>query len=357
MVAQAMRHGRLDALSYPRQFAPPQRNPACLVPLHPMNLTNTASSPPFIIAHDPRRPVPRLEHCVVAIGNFDGVHRGHAVVIEHATRLARQLARPSAVLTFEPHPADFFAASTRLFRLTPEIVKGRALAGLGLAGMIVLQFDAQLAGLSAEAFVSDVLVRRLGIAAAVVGYDFHFGKARQGSPAFLLDAGRRHGFAVEVVEKVTADASGSLVAVSSTAIREALESGAVATAAGFLGRPWSVIGTVIAGEKLGRTLGFPTANLRLDPACRLAHGIYAVRVIVDGAVFDGVASFGRRPTFDNGPPLLEVFLFDFKGDLYGKTITVSFIDWIRGEEKFGHPDDLVAQMHRDAAMAQRILAN
>ncbi len=320
-----------------------------------MNLTYPARTRSFIVAQDPRQPFPGLEGCVVAIGNFDGVHRGHAAVIGHATRLARNLDRPSAVLTFEPHPADYFAGRSALFRLTPESEKGGALAALGLDGMIVLKFDAALAELSAERFVSDVLVKRIGIAAAVVGYDFHFGKARQGTPAVLVGAGLRYGFGVEVVDKVAADASGSLAAVSSTTIRKALEAGAVKTAADLLGRPWSVIGTVIAGEQLGRTLGFPTANIRLAPSCRLAHGIYAVRAAVDGAIFEAVASFGRRPTFDNGPPLLEVFLFGFSGNLYGKTMEVIFIDWIRGERKFDKPEDLVVQMHQDAAMARQIL--
>lgn len=321
-----------------------------------MNLIDSARNHPFIVAQDPRRPFSRLEHCVVAIGNFDGVHRGHAAVIGHATRLAKSLNRPSAVLTFEPHPADYFAGRSVLFRLTPESEKGRALAALGLDGMIVLRFDAALAELSAEAFVSDVLIKRIGIAAAVIGYDFHFGKARQGTPAFLVDTGERYGFAVEVVERVAADASGSLVAVSSTAIRKALEAGDVKTAADLLGRPWRVMGTIIAGEQLGRTLGFPTANMRLDLSCRLAHGIYAVRAAVDGSLFDAVASFGRRPTFDNGPPLLEIFLFGFAGDLYGKTMEVMFVDWIRSEIKFEKPADLVVQMHKDAAMAQQVLS-
>jgi riboflavin kinase/FMN adenylyltransferase len=324
--------------------------------IHPMNPTDTAQSRPFVVAHDPHRSVPRLENCVVAIGNFDGVHRGHAAVIGHATRLATTLGRPSAVLTFEPHPADFFSRRTSIFRLTPETAKGRALARLGLDGMIVLAFDQALAALSAEAFVADVLVGRLGISAAIVGYNFRFGKGRLGSPSLLVDQGRQHGFGVEVVDAVISDAGGSL-AISSTAIRTALEAGDVRTAARLLGHDWYVVETVTAGEKLGRKLGFPTANFRLHPSCRLAHGIYAVRALVDGTEFTAVASFGRRPTFDNGPPLLEVFLFDFSGDLYGKLIEVSFVEWIRGEIKFDRADDLVARMHRDVLAARQILQN
>jgi riboflavin kinase/FMN adenylyltransferase len=219
----------------------------------------------------------------------------------------------------------------------------------------VLTFDAALAGLSAEAFVTDVLVGRLGIGGVVAGYDFHFGAKRAGTPEFLKDAGARHGFAVDIVNKITSDASGSLDAVSSTAIREALEAGDVRRARELLGHPFLVEGEIVAGKKLGRELGFPTANIVPDPSSRLKHGIYAVTMTVDGVTYGGVASFGRRPTFDDGPALLEVHLLDFDGDLYGKMAEVAFVDFIRGEEKFDSADALVAQMHRDAARAQEVL--
>ena len=175
------------------------------------------------------------------------------------------------------------------------------------------------------------MLRRLGIRAIVAGYDFHFGAGRSGSPAFLREAGDRLGFAVEIVERVphTADE-----AASSTATRTALEAGDAALAARLLGHPFSIMGKVIEGQMLGRTLGFPTANLVPDPSCRLRHGVYAVRVVAGGNIHDGVASYGRRPTFDNGPALLEAFLFDFSGDLYGSVIEVLFIGWIRAEAKF-----------------------
>ena len=311
---------------------------------------------PFVLAIDPATPPPGLQGAVVAIGNFDGLHRGHKAVIARARALAARLARPCAVLTFEPHPADFFAAAPIIFRLTPRDAKARMLRRLGLDGMIVLTFDAGLAGLSADAFVADILVRRLGVAAVVAGYDFHFGKGRAGSPAFLAQAGREHGFAVEVVARITADAAGALDAVSSTATREALEHGDVRRAREFLGEDYFAVGNVIPGKQLGRTLGFPTANVALDPSCRLAHGVYAVRVGLDGATYGGVASFGRRPTFDNGPPLLEVYLFDFAGDLYGRTLEVAFVGFIRGEAKFDSVEALVAAMHADAARARALLA-
>ena len=311
---------------------------------------------PFAVVENPARLPPELARPVVAIGNFDGVHRGHRAVIVRAQRLARRLDRPCAVLTFEPHPANHFARAPVIFRLTTEGAKGTALARLGLDGMIVLTFDDNLAGYTAERFVSEILVDRLGVSAAVIGYDFHFGSRRSGSPAFLQEAGSRFGFQVEIVEKITADASGDLSAVSSTAIRNSLETGDVATAAKLLGHPYFVTGEVVHGQKLGRTLGFPTANLRLDPSSRLRHGIYAVRVRGGNLDHGGVASFGRRPTFDNGAPLLEVVLFDFSGDLYGQVIEVDFVEWIRGEEKFDGVDALVARMHIDADEARRHLS-
>ncbi len=313
----------------------------------------------FIRTDDPRSPPPGLNPAVVAVGNFDGIHRGHQAVIARAAALAAELGRPCAVLTFEPHPADVFAGGRTIFRLTPAPAKALALARLGTVdGMIVRTFDHAFASLSAEDFVEAELVRRLGIAAAVVGYDFNYGKGRSGTPALLVEAGRRYGFAVAVIDRIAADAEGDLGAVSSTAIRRLLEAGDVAEAAALLGHPYFVLGTVAHGRKVGRTLGFPTANTALDPSCRLRHGIYAVRVtLAEGESFGGVASFGRRPTFDDGAPLLETMLFDFEGDLYGRTIEVTFVDWIRGEEKFDTVGALVTRMQRDVAEARERLAS
>jgi riboflavin kinase/FMN adenylyltransferase len=312
---------------------------------------------PFIVALDPRQPVPRLEGAVVAIGNFDGLHRGHAGVIVRALGLAKRLGRPCALLTFEPHPADFFAGKRVIFRLTPREAKEAILDRMGLDGMIVLTFDAALAGLSAEDFVAKVLVERLAVGGVVAGYDFHFGAKRAGTPEFLKQAGARHGFAVEIVDKITYDASGSLDAVSSTAIREALEAGDVRRARELLGHPFLIEGEVVGGAKRGRELGFPTANIVPDASCRLKHGIYAVTVSVDGVTYGGVASFGRRPTFDDGPALLETYVFDFNADLYGKMAEVAFVDFIRGEEKFDSAEALVAHMRKDAARAREMLAS
>ena len=310
----------------------------------------------FLTVKDPQQLPEALIRPVVAIGNFDGIHRGHRGVIRHAQDLAERLGRPCALLTFEPHPANYFAGAPVIFRLTPEDAKALVLSRLGLDGMIVLPFGRELASLDREDFVADILVRRLGIAAAVIGYDFHFGRDRLGTPAYLREAGIQRGFGVEVVAKIASDPAGDLSAVSSTAVRRALEAGDAALAATLLGHPFMALGPVIHGQKLGRTLGFPTANIRLDPSCRLRHGIYAVRVRGDGLDHGGVASFGRRPTFDNGAPLLEVVLFDFAGDLYGRTIEVDFVAWIRGEEKFADAEELVARMHEDARAAREVLA-
>jgi riboflavin kinase/FMN adenylyltransferase len=239
-----------------------------------------------------------------------------------------------------------------LFRLTPEPEKIRLLAAAGLDGVVVMHFDGKLAGVTAENFVADVLVRRLSVVGVVVGVDFHFGKRRQGTPAFLQEQGEERGFEVDLIRPVLFRGN----PVSSSAIREALGRGEVEQAAKLLGHSWFVSGKVIHGEKRGRELGYPTANLALDPACELAHGIYAVRVRVRGEMRDGVASFGRRPTFGEGAPLLEIFLFDFSGDIYGEEIDVAFIDWIRPEAKFGSAEELVRQMDADSATAREKLA-
>jgi riboflavin kinase / FMN adenylyltransferase len=292
-----------------------------------------------------------LQGAVVAMGNFDGVHRGHQAVIAAAQARAKGLGRPAAVLTFEPHPRDFFNPRERLFRLTDEKAKARLLASTGLEGVIVLTFDAALANVSAEDFVAEILVKRFAIAGVVIGFNFHFGKNRLGSPDFLKAQGRAFGFTVDVVAPF--ELEGRIV--SSGPIRDALAAGQPGEAAILLGFPWFVSGEVIHGDKRGRELGFPTANLALEASCGLRHGVYAVRVAHGGRRYDGVANFGRRPMFDSGVVLLEVFLFDFAGDLYGQSIDVAFIDWIREEKMFGSIEDLVRAMDEDSANARAAL--
>lgn len=295
-----------------------------------------------------------LRRGFIAIGNFDGVHRGHQAVIEAARVQAHMTphAQPSLALTFEPHPRTFFKPDEPVFRVTPEQTKLRLLAANNLVdAVIVLQFNRELASLSAEEFVSRILLEWLGIAGVAVGHDFHFGRQRQGTPEFLIDAGRRHGFEVEIVAPLNDNGT----PVSSGKIREALTAGDVARANELLGYSWFVAGEVVHGEKRGRELGFPTANIRLDPSCRLRHAIYAVRAHVGGRQYDAVASYGRRPQFDNGAPLLETFLFDFAGDLYGQEMTVEFADFIREEAKFDSLDKLIWQMQQDSEQARAIL--
>jgi len=292
-----------------------------------------------------------LAGAVVAIGNFDGVHRGHRVVIDAARKRARVLGRKAAALTFTPHPRLFFRPQDSLFQLSGERDKLRLLAATGLDGAVVMKFDAALASTSAEDFVSKILAGALGIGGAAIGFDFHFGKNRAGSPSFLADQGARLGFSVDVAPPLEDEGR----PVSSGAVRAALAAGRVVEATELLGAPWFVSAEVIHGEKRGRDLGFPTANFRLDPSCGLKHGIYAVRASVGGKRHDGVASFGRRPMFDDGAPLLEVFLFDFDADLYGQVIDVAFIGWIRHEQKFESIEALKRQMAADVDQARGAL--
>lgn len=296
---------------------------------------------------------PALHGAAVAIGNFDGLHRGHRALIDAASRAAHATGRPAALLTFDPHPRAFFAPDRPHFRLTPEPVKLKVARRCGLDAVFLRRFDAALAATSARAFVTDLLARDLRPSSLVVGQDFHFGRGREGSPAVLRDLAGALGIPVTIADTVASGAE----PVSSSRIRALLAAGEVEAANVLLGYRWFVAGPVIHGAKLGRTLGFPTANLALDPACGLAYGIYAVRAaIAPGTVVDGVASFGRRPTFDDGPPLLETYLFDWSGDLYGRDLEVEFLSLIRREAKFADADALVRQMRQDEAEARRILA-
>jgi riboflavin kinase/FMN adenylyltransferase len=308
--------------------------------------------PVFTVIRDstPAADIPK--GAVVAMGNFDGVHLGHRAVIAAALKMGKAHGRPALAVTFEPHPRRFFSPTTPQFRLSDENAKLRLLAATGLAGAVVMTFDKKRAGTTAQDFIHHDLIERLGISGIAVGYDFHFGKGRVGSPSLLASEAPRLGIEVDVQPHVDIDER----PVSSSAIRSALAEGQVEDATIMLGGPWFVTGEVIHGEKRGRELGFPTANIRLDHNCGLRHGIYAVRAGRGEERFDGVASFGRRPTFDNGAPLLEIFLFDFKGDLYGRELDVAFIGFIREELKFSSVDALIKQMDDDSARARAQLA-
>lgn len=296
----------------------------------------------------------RLAGAVVAIGNFDGLHRGHQAVLAEALREARRRAAPALALTFEPHPREVFRPHEPLFRLTPAPLKAALVEALGFDGIVEQPFDADFAAMPAGEFVADFLGRRLRASHVVAGHDFHFGKGRQGTPQFLAEAGRAAGFGSTAVG-VVADGGEP---VSSSRIRAALGAGDVAAAAGLLGYRFSVEATVGRGRRLGRTLGFPTANMALPASFALRHGVYAVSLCPpDARPMPAVASFGVRPTLGGGgEPLLETFVFDWSGDLYGRTCRVSFFDFLRPELAFDGLAALTARMRLDEAEARGLLA-
>jgi riboflavin kinase/FMN adenylyltransferase len=289
---------------------------------------------------------------VLAIGNFDGVHRGHQALLTATREVAAERRGPAGVILFEPHPREFFQPDRPHFRLTPLPLKLRLLETFGVALAVVLRFDAALAALTAEAFIERVIVEKLAAAHVVVGYDFRFGKGRGGDPETLVRAGAKAGFGVSVVAQVAE--AGEVF--SSGAIRAELAQGDVKGAAEMLGWWWRLSGRVIGGAKRGTGLGFPTANIALAPGTALGHGIYAVRVYVGGSSYGGAGYLGTRPTFDAGAPILEVFLFDFQGDLYGRDIEVEFIDFVRPDRRFDGAALLQQQMESDCARARQMLA-
>jgi riboflavin kinase/FMN adenylyltransferase len=290
---------------------------------------------------------------VIAVGNFDGVHRGHQALLAAARTQAYARKAPALVLTFEPHPRTVFRPETPVFRLTPLPAKARILKAAGMDGLAVATFDRAFASMTPDEFVEHVLVGQLRIAEVVIGFNFRFGRTRAGDAGTLVAAGQKRGFAVRVIEAVAE--AGALVASSET--RAALTAGEVQRANGLLGYRWFATGTVEHGEARGRELGFPTANLRLGEDCTLRHGVYAVRLQrPGGAIHDGVASYGVRPTFGGSKALLEVHVFDFNQSLYGEGVAVTFFDWIRPEERFSGIPELTAAIRRDSAAARGILA-
>jgi riboflavin kinase/FMN adenylyltransferase len=290
----------------------------------------------------------------VAIGNFDGVHKGHQSLLETALSQGSARHAPVLLLTFEPHPRSLFRPAEPIFRLTPIEAKARLAAAFGIDAVVVARFDGAFAETTASQFVDDFLVERLGIVAAIIGHDFQFGHDRLGSPAFLAHQGTQHGFALSVLGAVL-DEDGR--AYSSSRVRQRLAAGEIEIANAELGYRWFVMGTVQHGDKRGRELGYPTANVRLAADCGLALGIYAVTLTrADGTSYDAVASYGRRPTFDNGAVLLEVHVFDFAGTLYDEAVIVTFHRFLRGEARFDTIDALIAQMNLDSAQARQVLA-
>jgi riboflavin kinase / FMN adenylyltransferase len=311
---------------------------------------------------------PPLRGAVVAIGNFDGVHRGHRALIAEAKMQAEARRSPLAVLSFEPHPQEYFRALRQevglapagpdCFRLTPLRTKARLLADLGVDALFALTFDGDMARRTPEDFVSNVLVAGLGISGAVVGHDFEFGQKRAGNLATLAYMGEMEGFSVTAFDTVTASGDEK---ISSSLIRRLLKDARPQDAARLLGRPWAIEARVEHGDARGRTMGFPTANMHLGHCLAPAFGVYAVRVsILEGdravARHDGVANFGIRPMYQVEVPLMETHLFDFDGDLYGKYLSVELIRYIRPEAKFDGLPALIAQIGADAARAREILA-
>jgi riboflavin kinase/FMN adenylyltransferase len=288
----------------------------------------------------------------VALGNFDGFHLGHQAVVGRAVERARAAGKPAIVATFDPHPMRYFRPDSPWFRLTSLDQRQRLFAAAGVDAMYVFEFDAALAGLSAEEFVTRCLVGDLGVAGVATGEDFTFGKGRSGNIPMLRALGEQHGFSVDTIAPVQLDGE----TVSSTRIREALKAGDPREAARLLTRPYTIEGAVQHGDKVGRTLGFPTANVDMANYLRPAYGIYAVRGrLPDGRVLDGAANLGVRPSFDPPKELLEPYFFDFSGDLYGQVIEVELIDFIRPEAKFDGMDALMAQMAQDVETARRLL--
>ena len=298
-----------------------------------------------------------LKGSALAIGNFDGVHRGHQALLLETLTQARRIGQPAGAMVFEPHPRLFFRPDEPLFALTSLDEKLRLFGALQLDFAAVIAFDAEIAGMPPAVFTERVLLDGLGSRHVVIGYDFYFGKGRTGTPDTMRQLGHERGFGVTVI----APQAEAGEVFSSSAVRARLSAGDVHGAAIELGHWWRVSGVVTGGARLGTGMGFPTANIRLSPGTALGHGIFAVRVGLDEPGggrrgLRGAAYFGQRPTFDNGAPVLEVFLFDFDGDLYGREIVVEFVAFVRPDQRFPGMEALIVQMDKDCARAREQLS-
>ena len=315
-------------------------------------LADTAALAMERLTHD--QPVPgHLKGAVLALGNFDGFHLGHQAVVNRAIARGFHERRPVIVATFDPHPVRFFKPDIPPFRLTSLEQRERLFAHAGADAMLVFRFGSELASTSAEDFVAEILGKRLGIEGVVTGDDFSFGRGRAGNVELLREFGKANGIVAEAVAPVLVDGN----RVSSGRIREALAAGDPGTATHLLTRPFAVEAAVERGDGRGHALGYPTANVSLGRYQRPAHGIYAVRVRLDDASEHfGVASFGVRPTFEGRDEVLETYIFDWSGDLYGRMIEIGLVEYIRPEAKFDSVDALVSQMREDEAEARRLMA-
>ena len=293
-----------------------------------------------------------LKRSAVVIGNFDGCHRGHQSVFAFGIKQARQLEVPALMFTFEPHPQDVFAPAPFMFRLTDGAMKARLAEAIGFDGIVVMPFTRDFARIAAEDFIARYLVEALDVSAVVVGADFRFGRARAGTPELLLESGGQSRFEVTVTDMLDeGDAP-----VSSSRVRAALAQGRIGDANDLLGYHHILAGRVIHGDRRGRALGYPTANIAMSQLSQLRQGIYAVRVRHAGESFDGVASYGTRMMFDDAEPLLEVFIFDFDRELYDSVLEVALVSYLRGEKKFASVPELIAAMDDDCAIAREHLA-
>lgn len=308
---------------------------------------------------DHREPIPTpLRGAVIALGNFDGFHAGHQAVAGEAIRWAHDEGRPSIIATFDPHPVRFFKPEVPPFRLTTLEQRQELYLTAGATAMLVFHFDADLAGTPAESFISDILIKRFGAHGVVTGGDFTFGKGAKGNVDLLRDHGGPLGLHPRVVDVVEAESADGQGVVSSSRIREALRAGDPQLAARLLTRPFAIRGIVEHGDKNGRKLGYPTANLSVENYLRPKYGVYAVtgRVLATGQELKGAANIGIRPQFTPPKELLEPYFFDFSGDLYGQEIEVAFHHFLRGEAKFDGLDALMEQMERDCTRAKELLA-
>lgn len=306
-----------------------------------------------MIRLDNLHPIPEdLRGGVIALGNFDGFHQGHQAVVGEAIRWAKAEGRPAIVATFDPHPVRLFQPHAEPFRLTTLDQREELFGQAGADAILVLHFDAAMAAMQAEAWVEKELSRHLGAAGVVTGEDFTFGKGRGGNPQVMREVGARFGLSSRTVGPVSDDKG----TISSSRIRDALKAGDCETAARLLTRPFAIRGTVQHGDKLGRTIGFPTANLDLGTYLRPRYGIYAVTGrLPDGRVVPGAANLGVRPHFDPPKELLEPHFFDFSGDLYGQEIEVAFHHFLRPEAKFASLEALTAQIALDCEKAREVL--
>ncbi|GAB4121714.1 MAG: bifunctional riboflavin kinase/FAD synthetase [Rhodothalassiaceae bacterium] len=309
-----------------------------------------------IVRHPETLPA-ALRGSAIALGNFDGFHLGHQAVADRARRIAREASVPFAIFTTEPHPRRYFRPADPPFRLTPFRERACLLADFGVDLLVSMRFDARLASRPPRDFVADILVEKLGVSHVVTGYDYRFGKGRAGDTALLADLGKDLGFALTVVAPVGTGGAEPVI-YSSSRIRAHLAAGEPRDAARLLGRPFTISGRVISGDKRGRAIGFPTANMALGETIRPRGGVYAVHVEIEGEATPrtGVANIGRRPTFDSTGTLLEVHLFDFAGDLYGRHLRVALIDMLREERKFDGIEALRQQISADCVAARAVLA-